>query len=138
MIDARLHPADVIAHNEENIGLLLLLLLLLLLHLLRLRSLLLLRGHRHAHHHHRGSDGCEPHGFGNAHTPFPLNRLPELGRQPAPESTARILSPASGGLNCTKGKVGPYVSVGVQQHRRHGPCCGRIDAHGPPPTPPPS
>ena len=48
---------------------------------------------------------------------------------PAPESTARILSPASGGLNCTKGKVGPYVSVGVQQHRRHGPCCGRIDAH---------
>src|SRR5262249_51763504 len=47
----------------------------------------------------------------------------------APESTARILSPASGGLNCTKGKVGPYVSVGVQQHRRHGPCCGRIDAH---------
>src|SRR5215467_13980424 len=32
-------------------------------------------------------------------------------------------------LNCTKGKVGPYVSVGVQQHRRHGPCCGRIDAH---------
>src|SRR5215469_1311649 len=40
----------------------------------------------------------------------------------APESTARILSPASGGLNCTKGKVGPYVSVGVQQHRRHGPC----------------
>src|SRR5262249_34886888 len=53
--------------------------------------------------------------------------LPEPGRQPAPESTARILSPASGGLNCTKGKVGPYVSVGGQQHRRHGPCCGRID-----------
>src|SRR5215470_8890769 len=25
---------------------------------------------------------------------------------------ARILSPASGDLNCTKGKVGPYVSVG--------------------------
>src|SRR5262249_19321060 len=35
-------------------------------------------------------------------------------------------------LNCTKGKVGPYASVGVQQHRRHCPCCGRIDAHGPP------
>src|SRR5262249_12009606 len=34
---------------------------------------------------------------------------------------------ASGDLNCTKGKVGPYVSVGGQQHRRHGPCCGRID-----------
>src|SRR5215831_13203328 len=49
-----------------------------------------------------------------------------------PKSAARILSPAAGGLNCTKGKVGPYVSVGVQQHRRHGPCCGRIDAHGPP------
>src|SRR5262245_16149945 len=42
-------------------------------------------------------------------------------------NTARILSPASGDLNCTKGKVGPYVSVGGQQHRRHGPCCGRID-----------
>src|SRR5262252_4510441 len=64
--------------------------------------------------------------------------LLEPGRQPAPESTARILSPASGDLNCTKGKVGPYVSVGVEQHRRHGPCCGRIDAHGPPPTPAPS
>src|SRR5215475_6435384 len=61
--------------------------------------------------------------------------LPESGRQPAPENTARNLSPASGDLNCTKGKVGPYVSVGGQQHRRHGPCCGRIDAHGPPPTP---
>jgi hypothetical protein len=111
VIDARLHPADVIAHNEENIGLLLLLLLLLLLHLLRLRSLLLLRGHRHAHHHHRGSNGCEPHGFGNAYTPFPLNRLPELGRQPAPESTARILSPASGGLNCTKGKCSNIAAM---------------------------
>src|SRR5262245_42095624 len=35
---------------------------------------------------------------------------------PAPESTARILSPISGGLNCTKGKVGPYVSVGVHSN----------------------
>src|SRR5499426_1671716 len=42
-------------------------------------------------------------------------------------NTARILSLASGDLNCTKGKVRPYVSVGGQQHRRHGPCCGRID-----------
>src|SRR5262249_3831669 len=47
---------------------------------------------------------------------------------PAPESTARILSPAFGDLNCTKGKVGPYMSVGGQQHRRHGPCCGHIAA----------
>src|SRR5215831_9745361 len=53
--------------------------------------------------------------------------LPEPGRQPAPESTARILSRASGDLNCTKGKVGPYVSVGVEQHRPNryprGPSC---------------
>src|SRR5262245_25551190 len=50
---------------------------------------------------------------------------------------ARILSPAAA-VKLHKGQGRAYVSVGVQQHRRHGPCCGRIDAHGPPPTPPPS
>jgi len=35
MVDARLHPADVVAHDEEDVGLLLLLLLLLLCDCLR-------------------------------------------------------------------------------------------------------
>src|SRR5215470_18091935 len=55
VIDARLHPADVVAHDEEDVGLCLLLLLLLWLLLCWHRGLLLLltllRGRRHARHH---------------------------------------------------------------------------------------
>src|SRR5262249_6752888 len=45
VVDARLHPADVVAHDEEDVGLLLLL-------------LLLLRGRRQACHRH-GREQCE-------------------------------------------------------------------------------
>src|SRR5262245_5861257 len=68
MIDARLHPADVVAHDEEDVGLCLLLLLLLRLLLLRLlllrrprrrlRLLPLLRGRRHARRE-TGGDECK-------------------------------------------------------------------------------
>jgi hypothetical protein len=53
VVDPRLHPADVVAHDEEDVGLLL---LLLLLWLRRWRwRLRLLRGHRRARHHTDGN-----------------------------------------------------------------------------------
>ena len=158
MVDARLHPADVVAHDEEDVGL-----------------LLLLRGRRQCSppsrrrtapasraisfainsscdssksligwftrtaHSHRPACAATRSGYGlnpaavmqalysavrfllvcASHGLSPCTIqcwLPEPSRQPAPESTARILSPTPGGLNCTKGKVGAYLSVGVQQH----------------------
>src|SRR5215813_11119185 len=54
VVDARLHPADVVAHDEEDVGLCLLLLLLLL------------RGRRHARHHTDG-DECKQSGAKLSH-----------------------------------------------------------------------
>ena len=54
MIDARLHPADVVAHDEEDVGL----------------RLLLLRGRGRGHKHYSGEQS-EPDIPANSHGPFP-------------------------------------------------------------------
>src|SRR5262245_27312897 len=68
MVDTRLHPADVVAHDEQDVGL-----------------LLLLRGRRHACHCHSGEKGQQPAPdvSGNTHGSL-IRRPPETGRQPAP------------------------------------------------------
>ena len=72
MIDARLHPADVVAHDEENVG-----------------FLSLLGGGGNACHrrggtqHGKSAPDCSEH----AHGCFPQCRLPKPGPQPSPNST---------------------------------------------------
>ena len=74
VIDARLHPSDVVAHDEEDIG-----------------FLSLLGGGRNACHGRGGTQRGKsaPDWSEHAHGCFPQCRLPKPGPQPSPHSTRR-------------------------------------------------
>jgi hypothetical protein len=73
MVDARLHPADVVTHDEEDVG------------------LLLLRGRRQARHRYCGDRGqqAEPDVSDYTHSDL-LSWLPVRGRQPTPDCSHRM------------------------------------------------
>jgi hypothetical protein len=101
VIDARLHPADVIAHDEENVGL-----------------LLLLRGCWHARRH-RGNqqrEQAEAEPLGHTHGLFPQFWLPEPGRQPVPGDNRAERSARWHECN-------PYCAVRLGRPCTHVPYC---------------
>ena len=180
MVDARLHPADVVAHDEEDVGL-----------------LLLLRGRRQCSppprrrtapasraisfaidsscdsskslvgwftrtaHSHRPACAATRSGYGlnpavvmqalysavrfllvcASHGLSPCT-IQVLAARAKPTACARKHCANSftdpGRLKLHKGEGRAVPECGSAATRLHGPCCGRIDAHGPPPPPPPS